>query len=91
MRAAVSPASAKLLKAVSVPNKLNLLLLLEKAPHCVCDLMAHTRASQTLISHHLSEFAAEGLVQSERSGAFVDYSLTKKGRKLVRAVRTLAG
>lgn len=77
------------LRIASVPSKARILFVLASAPHCVCDLMAHTKLSQTLVSHHLSDLAKAGLVASEKSGAFVDYSLTGKGRKLVAAVRSL--
>ncbi len=80
---------SRLLKIAATPSKLTMLLLLAKAPHCVCDLMTHTKLSQTLISHHLSNLAGAGLVQSEKNGAFVDYSLTAKGRKLIRVIKKL--
>ena len=64
-------------------------MILAGAPHCVCDLVAHTKLSQTLISHHLSDLDEAGLVQGEKSGAFVDYSLTAKGRKLIKAIELL--
>ena len=83
------PATAKQLKIASVPSKTKILMILMEAPHCVCDLMAHTKLSQTLISHHLSDLAEAELVQSEKSGAFVDYSLTEKGRRLARTIEAL--
>ena len=83
------PVVAKLLRMVSTPNKMKLLLLLERSPHCVCDLMTHAKLSQTLASHHLSDLVAAGLVQSDKNGAFVDYSLTEKGRGLMDAVKKI--
>jgi ArsR family transcriptional regulator len=74
---------AGLLKLASVPARLNILLLLSDAPHCVCDIITHTKISQTLASHHLSDLTAAGLVESQKNGQFVDYSLTKKGNALV--------
>ena len=80
---------ARQLKIAGVPSKLGVLLFLEQSPHCVCDLAQHTKLSQTLVSHHLADLADTGLVQNKKNGAFVDYSLTPKGRKLTRAVKTL--
>ena len=77
------------LKIVSVPSKAKILMILMKAPHCVCDLMTHTKLSQTLISHHLSDLAEAGLVRSDKNGAFVDYFLTAKGRKLMDAIQKI--
>ncbi len=74
---------AGLLKLVSVPSRLNILLLLKQSPHCVCDIMTHTRLSQTLISHHLSDLMKAGLIDSKKDGKFIEYNLTAKGRKVV--------
>lgn len=71
------------LKLASVPSRLSLLLLLNQKPHCVCDLMAHTKMSQTLISHHLSDLTKAKLVQSQKRGQFMDYRLTIKGKNLI--------
>ena len=86
----MSPVTARQLKIVSVPSKMAMLFILSKAPHCVCDLMTHTKLSQTLISHHLSDLADADLVMGEKNGAFVDYSLTDKGRRLVDVIQKLA-
>ena len=83
------PVVTKLLKVASTPSKMKILLLLERSPHCVCDLITHTKLSQTLISHHLSDLTEVDLVRSEKNGAFVDYSLTDKGRKLMSAIQKL--
>ena len=74
---------AGLLKLASVPTRLNILLLLNDSPHCVCDIIAHTKMSQTLASHHLSDLVKSNLVENQKNGQFVDYSLTKKGKALV--------
>lgn len=71
---------AGLLKLVSAPSRLNILLLLRQSPHCVCDIETHTHLSQTLISHHLAILAKAGLVVSKKNGKYIEYSLTKKGR-----------
>ncbi|MDR3642208.1 MAG: metalloregulator ArsR/SmtB family transcription factor [Candidatus Doudnabacteria bacterium] len=74
---------AGLLKLVSVPSRLNILLLLKQSPHCVCDIQSHTKLSQTLISHHLADLMKAGLVAGEKAGKFIEYSLTGKGKKIV--------
>jgi len=74
---------AGLLKLVSVPSRLNILLLLKQSPHCVCDIETHTKLSQTLISHHLADLMKAGLVESKKDGKFIEYSLTAKGKKIV--------
>jgi len=74
---------SKLLKLLSTPRRLQLLLLLDKGSHCVCDLMEHTGMSQTLVSHHLADLTQIGLLTSVRSGTYIDYRLTPKGRLIV--------
>ncbi|MCL5666181.1 MAG: metalloregulator ArsR/SmtB family transcription factor [Patescibacteria group bacterium] len=74
---------ARLLKLVSVPSRLNILLLLKQSPHCVCDIAAHTKLSQTLISHHLADLMGGDLVNSKKDGKFIEYGLTAKGKKIV--------
>ena len=74
---------AGLLKLVSVPSRLSILALLGNGSHCVCDIMTHSNMSQTLASHHLADLTKAGLIESQKNGQFVDYSLTKKGSVLV--------
>ena len=88
-KAEIRESVSRQLKIVAVPSKLKILFLLFGGPHCVCDLIEHTKLSQTLISHHLADLSASGLVESEKNGAFVDYSLTDKGRTLVLAIQVL--
>ncbi len=45
--------------------------------------MTHSKMSQTLASHHLADLTKAGLIESQKNGQFVDYSLTKKGSVLV--------
>lgn len=78
-----------LLKLISVPSRLSILCLLNSGPHCVCDMQTHSKMSQTLISHHLSDLSRAGLIKSTKNGQFVDYSLTKKGATLVSHLKRL--
>ena len=80
---------AGLLKLVSVPSRLSILLLLNTGPHCVCDIIAHLKMSQTLASHHLSDLTKANLVTSEKKGNFMYYSLTNKGKELVSHLKQL--
>lgn len=90
MAVSVNRSVIRQLQISSVPSKAKILFILAKSSHCVCDLMTHTRLSQTLISHHLSDLTDVGLVRSKKSGAFVDYSLTPKGLRLIGAIKTLS-
>lgn len=74
------------LNLLSVKSRLDLLFLLKDKQHCVCDLMMHTKMSQSLISHHLSDLTQAGFVDSKREGKFIDYFLTKRGKQLIKAL-----
>jgi ArsR family transcriptional regulator len=78
-----------LLKIIAVPTRLEILFLLEEKSHCVCDIEAHTKLSQSLTSHHLSDLMAASLVASFKDGKFVNYKLTDKGRELVSNLKNI--
>ncbi|MFA4872642.1 MAG: metalloregulator ArsR/SmtB family transcription factor [Patescibacteria group bacterium] len=82
-------AAENTLKLLAVPARVRLLLLLSRGAHCVCDLMTHTRMSQTLISHHLADLMAGGVVEKKRAGKYIDYALTAQGKRLIRVLRLL--
>lgn len=71
-----------ILKIVAEPNRLKLLCILGKGEHCVCEIMEHVQLSQSLISHHLKDLKEVEVVQDEKRGLYVYYSLTKKGKKI---------
>jgi len=74
---------SKDLSLLSVKSRLDILFLISNKPHCVCDLMAHTDLSQSLISHHLSDLTNAGFIESKREGKYMDYYLTAKGKKFI--------
>jgi ArsR family transcriptional regulator len=78
-----------LLKLVSVPARLEMLFLLEEKGHCVCDIETHTKLSQSLTSHHLSDLTAAGLIENYKEGKFVHYKLTDKGQELVKNLKQI--
>ena len=77
----VSDLSA-LLKIVSEKSRLKLLCVLKQGEHCVCEIMEHVDMSQSLVSHHLKDLKDIGLVNDEKRGLYVFYSLTPKGKNI---------
>lgn len=71
-----------LLKLVGENNRLQILCILGKGAHCVCEIETHIDASQSLISHHLKDLKEGGLVRCEKKGLKVYYSLTQKGKDI---------
>jgi DNA-binding transcriptional ArsR family regulator len=78
--------AAQQAKALSDPTRLMLAAVLaEGGELCVCDLSWVLERAENLVSHHLRLLRAEGLATSRRDGKMVMYSLTDRGRELLRA------
>lgn len=69
---------AEMFKAVGEENRLRILnLLANRGDICVCDLMKVIEAPQGRISRHLAALRHAGLVDQEREGAWVVYTLSE--------------
>jgi ArsR family transcriptional regulator len=66
--------------ALADPVRLRVLSMLAAAPEgevCVCDFVEPLAKSQPTVSHHLKVLSDAGLVQGERRGKWVWYSLNR--------------
>jgi len=78
--------AARQAKAFSDPTRLMLAAALAEGEElCVCDLSWVLERAENLVSHHLRLLRAEDLATSRRDGKMVMYSLTDRGRELLRA------
>ncbi len=70
--------TAGLMKALADPTRLTMIASLWKAeaPICICDFTAGLELSQPTISHHMAKLKEVGLVESEKRGIWVYYSLS---------------
>ncbi|GAB3178690.1 ArsR/SmtB family transcription factor [Streptomyces incanus] len=78
---------AAVLKAIADPTRLQLLRLIERAPQgeaCVCDLTDCLGLRQPTVSHHLKVMTESGLLNRERRGTWVWYSVDPAGLRRVR-------
>lgn len=78
-----------LLKLISDPSRLAILLNLRTQVLCVNDLVSATRLSQSLVSHHLKDLRDGKLVTGEKFGRQVSYSLTSKGQQVMQILQNL--
>jgi len=66
--------------ALADPVRLRVLSILAAAPEnevCVCDFVGPLGKSQPTVSHHLKVLSEAGLVEGERRGKWVWYSLNR--------------
>jgi ArsR family transcriptional regulator len=66
--------------ALSDPVRLRVLSILATSPEgevCVCDFVGPLGKSQPTISHHLKILSEAGMVQGDRRGKWVWYSLNR--------------
>ena len=70
----------KVMKALSDPNRVKLLKLLQKKEMCVCEIQAALGIAQPTVSKHLKSLENAGLVKRRKEGLWVNYSLSDGGR-----------
>ena len=70
----------KVMKALSDPNRVKLLKMLQKRMMCVCEIQAALGIAQPTVSKHLKLLEDAGLVSRKKEGLWVNYSLTDGSR-----------
>ena len=72
---------ASAFKAIGHPVRIRIMDLLSRQPEpmCVCHIESRFTLSQPTISHHLRLLRKAGLVNSERRGTWIYYSVRKEG------------
>jgi ArsR family transcriptional regulator, arsenate/arsenite/antimonite-responsive transcriptional repressor len=66
----------KVMKALSDPNRVRLVKLLQKGEMCVCKIQAALGIAQPTVSKHLKILEDAGLVSRRKEGLWAHYSLT---------------
>jgi ArsR family transcriptional regulator, arsenate/arsenite/antimonite-responsive transcriptional repressor len=64
-----------LFKALADPTRRSILHLLRTQPMTPSEILAKLEVSQPTLSHHLDVLKRSGLVESEREGQFIRYSM----------------
>ncbi len=65
----------KVMKAVSDPNRVKLLKILQSRVLCVCEIQALLGIAQPTVSKHLKVLEEAGLVTFKKDGLWVNYQL----------------
>lgn len=65
----------KVMKALSDPNRVTVLKLLQRRVMCVCELQAALDLAQSTVSKHLKILEEASLVTWSKEGLWVNYSL----------------
>src|SRR5476651_2611104 len=66
---------ARVLKALADPDRLRIIQCLQAGPRNVSQMAEELQADLANVSHHLGVLRHAGLVQDEKQGKFVVYSL----------------
>lgn len=78
-------AFVKVMKALSEPNRVRILKLLQCKSICVCELQVLLGISQPTVSKHLKVLEEAGLVYFVKNGLWVDYHLADGSQSLYAA------
>lgn len=70
----------KVMKALSDPNRVRLLKMLQRRVMCVCEIQAALGLAQPTVSKHLKLLEDAGLVGRHKEGLWVNYALADGAR-----------
>ncbi|ACF13658.1 transcriptional regulator, ArsR family [Chloroherpeton thalassium ATCC 35110] len=68
----------KIFKALSDSNRLRIVKMLEQKPLCVCEIVAVLQLAPSTVSKHLSILREADLIQDDKQGKWVIYSLQQE-------------
>jgi len=67
--------NAKLIKALSDPNRLKIIDIISCGERCACDILEYFDFSQPTLSHHMKVLMECDIVSSRKEGLWSYYSL----------------
>jgi len=65
----------RVMKALSDPNRVKILKMLEAKKLCVCEITAVLGLAQSTVSKHLKILEDAGLIDSQKDGSWVNYEI----------------
>ena len=79
---------SQICKALSDPNRLQIVQMLTQGEKCGCDLLEQLQIGQPTLSHHMKILCDSGLVVGRKEGKWTHYSISPEGAQT--ALRVLA-
>lgn len=70
---------SKVFKALSDPNRLRIIKMLQIRPLCVCEITEILQLATSTVSKHLSILRDSDLIIDEKEGKWVNYRLNRSG------------
>jgi ArsR family transcriptional regulator, arsenate/arsenite/antimonite-responsive transcriptional repressor len=70
----------KVMKALSDPNRVKIIKMLQHKSMCVCEIKEALHVSQPSVSKNLKILENAGLVESNKDGLWANYSLSDGGK-----------
>jgi len=71
-------ANTKLFKALSDPNRLRILKMLQSKSLCVCEITEVLKLATSTVSKHLSILRDAGFIIEDKDGKWVNYKINPK-------------
>ncbi len=65
-------------KAISDETRLKIIDILSCGEMCACDILEGLSISQSTLSYHMKTLTDSGLINAERDGTWMRYTLNKK-------------
>jgi len=81
----------RVMKALSDPNRVKMVKMLQARPFCVCEIKETLNIAQSTASKHLKILEDAGLVTSVKDGLWVNYSLDDGNNSLYNLKRNNHG
>lgn len=69
---------AKIFKALSDPNRLRIIRLLQEKTLCVCEIRSALQLANSTVSQHLSVLKEAGFIVESKDGKWVHYSINPR-------------
>ncbi|MBZ4663117.1 MAG: winged helix-turn-helix transcriptional regulator [Caloramator sp.] len=66
-----------ILKALSDENRIKIIKMLSCCDMCVCDICDNLNLSQPAVSHHLKILSDAGILNTQRKGKWIFYSINR--------------